>query len=205
MKRCDECGKSEALAEILETVDNSKFRLLCYSCAIRNEAVILTKPSQESIDNVNSKENMYNRLRKEAGLSPVVTKVTGQQVLPLSPSAKQIYPESNIRRAWKTIEEKDFEKDTERREKELEEIRKKKAELEERENEIKELEKEGKINFKSRVLTIFDLKKLREKRRKEQEKKNKENKEVIETENAIIEIMENPAENEKVIRDHNEF
>lgn len=202
MKRCEECGKSEVLTDILETIDGFKPKLLCYPCAIRNEAVIITKPSEEAINSINSKENVYNRLRREAGLNPVISQQRQQTFTQISSSAKQIYPESNVRRTWKTAEEKNLEKEIERREKELEAIRLKKVEAEEKEKEIAELEKEGRINFKSRVLTIFDLKKIGERRRKEQEKKDKE---IIETENAINEVIEDNAENSRVISDHNEF
>lgn len=206
MRRCEECGKTEILAEIYDTVDRNKARQLCNSCAFRNDAVIIRKPSQKAIENINSKENVYNRLRREAGLEPI-----RKQEYSYSEQSSQPYPRKmtepsgTIQRAWKTTEEKNQEREFERRERELAEIRKIKLEEEQRAKEIEDLEKEGKIDFKSKFLTVLDLKKIRERKRQEKEIKEKE---LLEKEAALNDIMDNGVQEEigeEVINDHNKF
>ena len=202
MKRCEECGKPEVQEEIFSTIDKIKSRFLCQSCVIRNDAVILTKPAKNAFDNINSKENVYNRLRKEAGLNPLKSEAGALKQLGVNRQSVQISPIGSVKRSWKTAEEKQREKELEQREKELEEIRLKKLQEEEKARELEELEKEGKINFKSKVLTIFDLRKIGNKRKKAQEVQNKD---ILEKEKVINEIIEEGSEESDVIKDHNEF
>ena len=200
MRRCEECGKSEIQWDILDTVDRHHLRLLCVSCAARNDAVILTKPSQKALNDINSKENVYNRLRREAGLNPVKGYSYLEEKRIINPVS--VSDSGNVKRHWKTNEEKNQERELERRERELAEIRKKKIEEEQRAREVEDLEKEGKINFKSKFLNVLDLKKIREKKLAEKAKKDKE---LIEKEKAINEVFGDSLSKEELINNHNEF
>lgn len=151
-KRCNVCNRKDSQTEIFNAIYEGETLDFCEDCAKINMAIILRKPSEAELSILSKPAYKFAELRQ---------KIKEGKRINDSPRMKlPDYNPSKVRgRVWKTREEKA----NIRAERIAEKVDKKDSSIVLVDEPVKEEKDKAKIDFKSKFLSLGDLKRIKEK------------------------------------------